>query len=97
MELLSIRLQDGGWGQAGLDIRTTPGSGPGQSFSIIPASDVHWDTGVAGQATKAKEEVGSDSAVEGAGARGSHCKGQPAPGEMETDRSSKQTEDKDVY
>lgn len=46
VELLSVRLQDGGWGQAGLDMRTTPGSGPGQSFSIISASDVDGDTGV---------------------------------------------------
>lgn len=97
MELLSIRLQDGGWGQAGLDIRTTPGSGLGQSFSISLPLTCTGTQVWAGQAKKAKEEVGSDSAVEGAGTRGSHCKGQRAPGEMETDRSSEQTEDKEVY
>lgn len=58
---LSIRLKNAGWGQAGLDIGTTLGSGSDQNPSIIPTSDVDWKAGMAGQAKKAREQVGSGS------------------------------------
>lgn len=53
--VLSIRLKNAGWGQAGLDIGTILGSGSDQNPRIIPASDVDWNAGMAGQAKKARE------------------------------------------
>ena len=58
----SIRLQNAGWSQAGLEAGTTLGSGSGQNPSIVTASGVDWNAGMARQAKKAGEEVGSDSA-----------------------------------